>query len=82
MRRRVIALLLSNVYLLGDGYLGLRPCFAGLNAVVPRVMNVCVASTSAEFEPRTAATATTDFAGFVDGAAFWAHETRDRCRGC
>ena len=67
---------------MADGCLQLRPCFACLDALVPRVMNVCVASTSAVFEPRTAATATTDFAGFADAAAFGAYGTDGRRRGC
>ena len=67
---------------MADGCLGLRPCFAGPDALVPRVMNVCVASTSAVSEPRTAATTATDFAGFSDGAAFRAYGTGDRRRDC
>ena len=38
-------------------------------------MNVFVTRTSAFSEPRTAATAAADFAGFLDGAAFGAYET-------
>ena len=67
---------------MADGCLGLQPCFAGLDALVPRVINVCVTSTPAVSEPRTAATATTGFARFPDGPAFGAYGTGDRCRGC
>ena len=45
-------------------------------------MKLCVISTSAVSEPRTAATATTEFAGFLDRAAFGAHGTGSRRRGC
>ena len=48
--------------------LGLRQCFARTDALVPRVTEVGVASTSAVSEPRTAATTTTAFTGFPDGA--------------
>ena len=70
----MIAFLLSSIYLLGDG---LWLCFAGLNALVPRATKVCVTCTSAAFEPRTTVTATTRFAGFLDGAALGARETVD-----
>ena len=46
------------------------------------MIKFCVPSTSAVFEPRTAATATTEFAGFLDRAAFGAHGTGSRRRGC
>ena len=38
---------------------------------------VCVSCTSAVFEPRTTVTATTRFAGFLDGAAFGARGPLD-----
>ena len=63
-----------------DDYLGLRLCFAGLNALVPRVIKVGVASTSAVSEPRTAATATTQLPGFPDSGASGAHGTNGRRR--
>ena len=43
--------------------------FAGLNALNPCVIEVCVAGISAVLEPSTAASATTEFAGFLDAAA-------------
>ena len=63
--------------MLTPGCLQLRPCFAGPDALVPRVMAFCVTGTSAVPEPRTAATATASFPGFRDGAAFAACETAD-----
>ena len=45
-------------------------CFAGPNALVPSVFKLSVTCASAFFKPRTTATATTAFAGFLDGAAF------------
>ena len=66
----------------GDDDLGLRMCFAGLDSLVPRVIRVCVVSTSAVFEPRTSATATTSLARFVDGAAFGTYGTVHRCCSC
>ena len=68
--------------MLVDGCLRLRPCCAGLDALVPRVMKFCVTSASAVFEPRTAATATTAFARFFDGTAFGAYGTGGRRRDC
>ena len=65
-----------------DGSLGLRPCFAGLNTLVPRVTKVWVSRSSTVFEPRTSSTATTTFARFRDGSAFDAYGTARRCHGC
>ena len=45
-------------------------------------MKLCVTRTSAVSEPRTTATATTHFPRFLDGAAFRACGTDNRCRGC
>ena len=73
---------MSRVRLSADGCLEPRPCFAGLDALVPRVMKLCVTRTSAVSEPRTTATATTHFPRFLDGAAFRACGTDNRCRGC
>ena len=73
--RRVNAFLLSSVFPLID-------CFAGLYALVPRVLKSCVTSTSAVFEPGTAASTTTRFPRFRDGAAFGAYGTDDRRRSC
>ena len=46
------------------------------------MIKVCVASTSAVSEPRTAATTTTDFARFRNGAALRTHGTDSRLQGC
>ena len=75
---RVFVFLLNSVCLLTGGYLRLGPCFAGLNALVPRVIKVCVTCSSAVFEPRTTVSATTSFAGFLDDAALGAYGTGDR----
>ena len=53
-----------------NGCLELHLCFACLDALVPRVIQVDVTSTPAVSEPGTAATATTYFPGFRDDAAF------------
>ena len=53
-----------------DGCLGLRQCFARLDALVPRVIKLGVTRTSAVSEPRTTTTAATNFPGFCDDAAF------------
>ena len=58
-----------------------RPCFAGLDALDPRVLKVWVPSTSAVFEPRTAATTTTNLTGFLDSNTFGAYGTGNCC-GC
>ena len=60
----------------------MRPCFAGLDALVPRVMKLGVTSFSAVSEPRTTATATTVFSRFFDGAAFATNGTYYSPRGC
>ena len=41
----------------------------GLHALGPCVISVSVARTSTALEPRTAGSATTDLAGFLEGAA-------------
>ena len=46
------------------------------------MIELVVTSISTVSKPRTAVAATTDFAGFVDGTAFMAYGTDDRCRGC
>ena len=61
--------------------LGLSPCFAGPNALVPRVLNLYVASTSAFSEPRATATTTTHFAGLPDGDTCGANGTGGLRRG-
>ena len=65
-----------------DGYLGLCQCFAGLDALVPRVIKLAVTSTSAVSEPRTTATTATYFPGFRNDPAFGAYETDGRRRSC
>ena len=59
----------------------LRRCFAGLNALVPRVIKLGVTGTSAVSEPRTTATTATKFPRFRDDAAFGTGETNGR-RDC
>ena len=76
----MIAFSLSSVCLLADSCLGLGPCFAGLNALVPRVLKVFVTCTSTVFEPRTTVSATTSFARFLDDTAFGAYGTGGRRR--
>ena len=73
---------MSRVRLSADGYLEPRPCFAGLDALVPRVMELGVTSSSAVSEPRTTATAATDFSRFRDRAAFGAYQPDCRRRDC
>ena len=72
---------MTTVELLSDDCLGLRPCFAGLQALMPRVINVCVAVTSAFIEPRTSATTTTDFSRSLRYTAFQAHRIDCRHHG-
>ena len=49
---------------------------------MPSVVNVGVTSTSTVSEPRTSATATSDFARFLDGAASVAYGNGDRRLVC
>ena len=65
-----------------DDCLGLLPWFAGLDALIPRVMKLGLARTSAVSEPRTTATATTSFPRFRDDAAFGTYGTDGRRCGC
>ena len=67
---------------LANDSLSLCSYFAGLNALVPRVIKFCVTSTSAVSEPRTAATTTTNFARFFNGAAFRTCKTDHHRRVC
>ena len=73
---------MSRVRLSADDCLGLRQCFAGLDALIPRVIELGVTSTSAVSEPRTSATAATSFPRFRDDTAFGAYGAGDRRRGC
>ena len=61
----------------------LRQCFAGLYALVPRVIKLGATSTPAVSEPRTSATTTTIFTRFFDGDAFvtFGPDGRRRRRG-
>ena len=68
---------MSNVCLFANGCL---ERFAGLDALVPRVINLCIARTSAVSVPITTATATTNFPGFRDAAAFATYGTDGRRR--
>ena len=77
--RRVIAVLMNSTSLLAHHCLVLS-CFASLDALVPRVLKFCVASDPAASEPRTATTATTEFAGFFYGGTCETHGTDGRCR--
>ena len=63
-----------------DDYPGLCLFFACLYALVPRVPKPYIVTTSAIFEPGTAATTTTHFSRFRDLDAFWAYRTDCRRR--
>ena len=67
---------------MGDGCLGLRQCFADLDALVPRVTKLDLDSASTVSEPRTTATAATRFSRFGDDAAFEAYGIDGRRRVC
>ena len=74
---------MSRVRLSADGCLGVRQCFfAGLDALVPRVIKLVVTNTSAVSEPRTTATATTNSPRFRNGATFEACGTAGRRCDC
>jgi len=63
-----------------DDYPELFLFFACLYALVPRVPKPYIVTTSAIFEPGTAATTTTHFSRFRDVDAFWAYQTDCRRR--
>ena len=71
--------MLSGVLLLVDSSLGLRPCFTGLDALVPRVTKFCVTRNCAVSEPGASTTATTSFTRFLDDAAVGTGETVNSC---
>ena len=73
--------LLSGVGLSADGCLGVSQCFAGLNALVPRMIRPGGDTISAVSEPRTTATTATHLPGFSDDATFRACG-RDGRHGC
>ena len=52
--------------------------FASLNALVPRVLKICVASSPAVVKPRTPTSATAAFARFRDGTTCAANGTHGR----
>ena len=54
--------------------LSLALTLAGLHAFKPPVINVSVAGTPTVLKPSTARSATTDSAGFLEGAALWARQ--------
>ena len=62
-----IAVLSDSISLSAHHHIRLS-CFASLDALVPRVLECCVASCPAVSEPRTSTIAATEFAGFRDGA--------------
>ena len=66
---------------MADDCLRLIPWFASPDALVPRVLQIGGTTTSARSEPRSTATATTQFAGFPNVDAFGAHGTNSR-RDC
>ena len=75
-------LLASSELLRNSFFLGLHPCFAGLDPLRPRVMKkLHVTRSSAVSEPRTAATTTTHFTRFLHGAAFGTYDTDNHRHG-
>ena len=73
---------LVSARLLTEHALGLLPCLAGLDTLGPRVPKLRITTTATNSKPRTAETATTSFARFLDGAAFGACSIGDRRRSC
>ena len=67
---------------MADDRLGVRSHFAGLQALMPRVIKLCVVDTSAVSKPRTTVTATTHFAGSLDDPAFGAYGNDSSHCGC
>ena len=57
-------------------------CFAGPNALVPRVSEVCVLGTSAVSKPRTTTAAAAASAGFLNSTAFGTYRIDIRCSDC
>ena len=74
--------MLSRVWLSVNGCLGLRQCFAGLDALIPRVIRIGVTSGATVPEPRTAAAAATSFSRFRNDTAFSAYGPYGLRRGC
>ena len=73
-------MLLSTMDLLVHDCVQLLPCFAGLQALVPRVSKCWFTSTSAVSEPRTTSTATTEFVRFLHETALGAYQSDSRRR--
>ena len=76
----IVTILMHIISLSTHHHLGWL-CFACLDALVPRVLECCVASCPAVSEPRTATSAATEFAGFRDGATCEAYGSNGLRRG-
>ena len=63
-----------------DVCLRLLPWFTDPDALIPRVLQIGVTTTSARSEPRTAATATTHFVRLPNVDTFGTYGTDDRRR--
>ena len=70
--------MLNSVCLLGGNCPGPCLCFAGMYALVPRVLQSCVTIAPTSFEPGSAASTTARFPGFRDRAAFGANQADAR----
>ena len=57
--------------------LSLELTFAGLDALQPSMISVSIAGTSAFLIPRTARSATTGSAGFLERSTLWARRRSD-----
>ena len=79
---KAVALLLNSILLLTNSCLRVRPYFAGLDTLVPRVMKFRVTRSPALSEPRTAPATATHFPRFVDSAAVRAYGNDGRCHDC
>ena len=80
--RRANAFLLSSIYPLNNGYPESLHFFAGLYALVPRVLKSAVTGIPAVLKPGTAGGTATRFPRFCNGAAFGTYRTGGRRRGC
>ena len=72
---KAVALLLNSILLLTNSCLRVRPYFAGLDTLVPRVMKLRFTRSSAVSKPRTTATAATHLTRFLDGTALGTYDT-------
>ena len=68
----------------GEGLSQVRICetIAGIDALDPRVIKVCVADRSTLPKPSTAATTTTELAGFLNCATLWTFVASNRWHSC